>query len=257
MLIFGCVAAGMMILAPPVAAQERAEPDPLGLMMDREDLLELLDEMQAAARSPAYSEALRDRATAEVALIRARLEDGDFQIGDRLILVVEQQEALTDTFTVSGSRSLVLPEVGPVPLAGVLRAELEPYMSQYLSGFVRNPRVHAEPLVRIEIVGGVPRPGFYSVPGDAVLTDVIMLAGGPTSRAKTDAMRVERAGTTIRDSGALRQAVIDGRTIGQLDLRGGDRVVIPEGAGLTSAEGALRFVTLMLSVAVAAAAIFP
>src|SRR5213596_640664 len=43
------------------------------------------------------------------AAIRARLADGDFQPGDRVLLRVDSEPALSDTFTVTPGRTLALP----------------------------------------------------------------------------------------------------------------------------------------------------
>ena len=60
----------------------------------------------------------------EADALRARLRDGDFRGGDRIVLSVRGDSALTDTFTVHPGRTLRLPNLPELPLQGVLRAEL-------------------------------------------------------------------------------------------------------------------------------------
>src|SRR2546425_1957900 len=59
----------------------------------------------------------------EATLVRARLTEGDFQPGDRILLLVEGEKELSDTFTVGPQRDILLPNTGTVSLQGVLRSE--------------------------------------------------------------------------------------------------------------------------------------
>ena len=82
------------VLATPAAAQD--DWDPRRVYMTREALQDLLDRLELTAQSPAYSSALRDRTRGEADLIRTRLQEGDFQVGDRILLVVENEATLTE-----------------------------------------------------------------------------------------------------------------------------------------------------------------
>jgi protein involved in polysaccharide export with SLBB domain len=165
-------------------------------------------------------------AHAEAALIRSRLDGGDFQMGDRILLKVEGERQLSDTFTVGPGPALPLP-VGDVPLGGVLHAELQDRVRAYLARYLRDPLVQTRPLLRILIEGEVARPGFYAVPPDLPLADMVGLAGGLTQRAKVKDVRVERGTDQIWGGEPLRQAMGRGLTLDQLSLRAGDRVYVP------------------------------
>ena len=187
--------AASSLVTPPLVAQQDEDWDPRQVYMSRDELQGLLDRYQAAANSPAYSDHLRGQARNEAALVEIRLQQGDFQIGDRIWLRVRGEETLTDTFTVFEERVLELPDVGDMQLAGVLRAELEASLTEYLGRFIRDPEVQARSLIPITIVGGVGSPGFYTVPSQLRVDDVLMLAGGPTPLAQLDRLRIERGGT--------------------------------------------------------------
>ena len=76
-----------------------------------------------------------------------------------------------------------------------------------------------------------------------------MQAGGPTSRALMDEIRVERGSERILEGEPLQLALAQGWTFDQLSLRGGDRLFIPErGDGVRSVEGWVRIVSLLLSI---------
>ncbi len=188
------------------------------------------------------------------ARLRERLEEGDFRVGDRILLQVENEPTLSDTFAVSSARELVLPEIGAVPLRGVMRGELQQYLTQYLGRFLRAPSVTAHPLIRVGISGGVGQPGFHTVPSDIPITEVLMLAGGPIPEAQLEEMRIERGGEVLWRPDEMRQAMIDGLTLGQLNVQGGDQIVVPRG-GTVGVEQTLRIGFFILSLPVTVAAL--
>jgi hypothetical protein len=77
-----------------------------------------------------------------------------------------------------------------------------------------------------------------------------MAAGGPAGNANIDAIRVERGDLRVWEGDRLQQAMIEGRTLDQLNVHAGDRIFIPQGGGggLVGVQSALRMVTLLLSI---------
>jgi protein involved in polysaccharide export with SLBB domain len=199
--------------------------------MTRAELAHLITIYDGAAGSRATDSDQQALARREIELIRARLSAGDFQIGDQISLEVQGQPQLTGAFSVVAGPegvALRLPMIGDVGLRGVLRSEVEGHLRNEISRFVRDPQVHAEAMIRISVLEGVDRPGFYPVAAEALLTDVLMTAGGPSQRARLDRIRIERGKDRIWQGDALQRAITEGRTLDQLSLRAGDRVVIPE-----------------------------
>lgn len=216
-----------LFMAPDLRAQS-VDWDPRAAEVTRDELSQLLERLEESAAAPGYSERLRQQAAREAAFVRARLETGDFQVGDRVILQVAGEEALSDTFTVTAGQRIELPEVGDLPLTGVLRSELQDHLEQELSRFLQEPSVRAAALIRIAVLGSVGRPGFYTVPATSLLEDALMMAGGPAGGADVDEVVIERAERTIWEGEALQNAMIEGRTLDQLSLRAGDRITVPE-----------------------------
>ncbi len=221
----GGVAAQAPTADAPVPAP--AGMDPGRAQLTRAQLEALLQRYQATAGSTAYTAAYRSRTRAQTTLIRDRLENGDLQVGDHIKLTVEGQQPLTSDFTVEPGRVITLPAIGAIPLAGVLRSELETDLTKQLSKYIVQPTVHAESMVRITVLGAVGKPGFYLVPADALLPDALTQAGGPVTGADLNKMKITRDGQTIWDGGTLRTALVDGWTIDQLSLRAGDQIEVP------------------------------
>ncbi|MGH7483010.1 MAG: polysaccharide biosynthesis/export family protein [Longimicrobiales bacterium] len=214
----------------PVHGQSQDAPalwDPQGIELSRPELEALLARLEEASRSSGYSDATRAHARAEAELVRERLEHGDFDVGDQIHLYVEGEPALQDTFTVNGSREVVLPAIGSVDMSGVLRAEVAEHFAQELARYIREPIVRAESLLRISVIGSVGAPGFYTVQSTALLSDVLMQVGGPTAGSDLDRLRIERDGEPIWEGQALQRALREGRTLDQLSLQAGDQILLP------------------------------
>jgi polysaccharide export outer membrane protein len=181
------------------------------------------------------------------ARIRARLENGDFQVGDQIFIQVQGDSVLTDTFTVVEGVELPLPQLAAIPLRGVLRSELKDKVVAHLSQFLRDPAVDVKPLMRVVVEGQVNKPGFYAAAPEQPLAEVINAAGGFTQQAKVTDIRLQRGTTTLLSGRKLQEALGQGLSLDRLSLRPGDRVFVPQRA---DSERTLRIVGLILSVPV-------
>ena len=206
-----------------------------------------------------------DWLAAETTLIVLRLDQGDFRVGDRVLLNVQdpaplrgpadrlvgtvksEEEQLSDTFTVGTGPELLLPVVGRVSLKGVLRSELEPTLTREVARFIREPVLHAQALISVGVTGEVTKPGYYAVPPDAVVATVLNAAGGPTRDAEMKKLKFDRAGKTLWQGDEFRRAIAEGRTLDQLRVQAGDELIVPTSKH-GDIYGPLRFVAVLLSI---------
>lgn len=179
------------------------------------------DELGAAA-----TQAEQTRNPLQAAAIRQRLRDGDFQVGDRIVLTTFSDAARTDTLVVRAGRLLDLPGKAVLPLSGVLRSELKDRVTTEVLKYVKATEVDVTPLTRIGVFGEVAHPGYFAFRSDAPLTDAIMLAGGPTGTADVQRTVVRRASREYRSADETRQAVAGGLTLDQFGLSAGDELVV-------------------------------
>jgi hypothetical protein len=214
-----------VLSAPGLYAQQQVEWDAGTLYATRAQLEAELAKFEDASKSGVYSPAVRSIARDEADLIRERLVDGDFAAGDQITLQVTGQTGLSATFTVQAGRLLILPDLGPFELTGLLRSELEDSLRAFVSKFIRNPQVYAQTTIRLQLFGAVGNAGFQDVLATARLTDVL---GNPSGSADLDRMKIKRGDDEIWNGDALKQAIIEGRTIDQLSLRNGDTIEVPE-----------------------------
>lgn len=220
----------LLLVGSTAALQAQAEQQWAAQTADltRSELQDLLGRLGDAAKSPGYSLRMRQRASAEAEFVRGRLASGDFRVGDRVLVEIQADTSrLSDTLTVREGPVLAVPRLGDVSLKGVLRSELQDYLSTQIARFIRDVTVHASVLVRLTVQGEVVRQGFYTVPAGGSVEDAVMAAGGPTPKANLEGMEIWRDGRVLLRGADLQRAITAGSTLDQLDLRPGDRIVVP------------------------------
>ena len=220
-------------------------------------------ELQAMAteaeRQAASDPAQRDAAAA----IRERLRDGDFRVGDRIVISTRSSAllpqgvaaALNDTLIVREGRTIRVPNVPDFSLDGILRSELEERLNTHLQGYVRNVDVRVETLLQANISGPVGRPGFTVLAPDMLLTDAIMAGGGISQNADVNRTVVKRDGDVIIDSDSLRVAIQRGATLDRIDFQTGDEIAVGERRNINwrtivtaiTTVGSLAFLVIRLS----------
>lgn len=217
--------------AAPLHAQTSADLDGGRIYVSRAALEALLESYDQAAETAAYSSALRTRARGEAALLRARLAEGDFRVGDQITLVVQDEAELSKTYALQPGPILEFPAMGQLTLRGVLRSEVDSVITQHLTRYIRNPQVRASSTIRLSVLGEVSSPGFLAVDSGMLFTDLLGAAGGATNNADLRRIRVERGRDRIWEGEPLNAAIIEGRTLDELSLQAGDRIVVPTRRG--------------------------
>lgn len=242
----GLIAALWMgFAAMPGAAQNRGPR-----MATRAELEERIGAIQAELRTDIDGRR-EDALEEELQNVAYRLREGDIFEGDVIALAVVGESAWSDDFTVTPQRTIELENVDPIPLNNVLYSELQPYLTEQLGRYLREPRVRAEAMKRVAVLGAVANPGFYPVSGSIIVSDLIEEAGGPSSTAKLDEVEFRRLGKRVgfNTGGPI---ALQAYSLDALGIRSGDELHIPAsnpaGGGfwrgllaVTSAAGAIAF----------------
>jgi hypothetical protein len=240
-----------IVLVADVPAQVPTPPDARRLQSSRAELEALVAQADSVAARTSDGE-IREQKRAEAAALRQRLIEGDFHVGDRIILAVANDSALTDTFTVRTGKALTLPNLPDISLQGVLRAELHDVVSREIGKYVKDPRVQAKALIRLQVSGPVGNPGFHQFESDILLSDAIMQAGGPGANADLNRTVIKREGREVLSRKAVQQALTGGATLDQLNLKPGDEIVVP----VVAQSGWRSHVGLAVSVTTAVLSIY-
>ena len=221
----------VLVLADLALCSGQDSLGPTRLEIDRAELTSLLDQYDAMVQSTAYSDVLRNEVRAQADLIRERLRLGDFQAGNEIVLFIEGGGATqSDTLTVESGPLIDVPTLGPILLHGVLRSELETHLATEIGRFIQTPKIQARALIRVSVAGAVGQPGFYALPTDLRLSDVVTLAGGAQAGADPGRIRVERGRDELWSVEELLAPVAQGRTLDEVGLQPGDRIILQEGS---------------------------
>jgi hypothetical protein len=248
---------------PLCAGSARAQrPDTVAVgahraMVTREELQAALDEIQRGLASTAYSASLKAAKQAEADVIRNRLEEGDFRAGDEIKVTVLLEPGLSAVYTVTSSRTIVLPGNTEISVRKVLRSEIQAYLTTELKRVVNDPSVTAESSVRISIFGGVGHPGFYNAPANMLLSSVIQtIGGGPANNYQPKKSQIIRNGIVVVDGPEFSDALFKGRTLDQLNIQAGDVIQVaikPASAlfwrivgGLTAVSGVIYLLIVVV-----------
>jgi protein involved in polysaccharide export with SLBB domain len=163
----------------------------------------------------------------DIAALEERLSVGDFKLGDRFVITVVWDETFSDTATVREGYLVSIRGLPDATVQGVLRAELVDHLTAHVSRYLKNVQVRVNVFHRISVLGEVRSIGFFLVAPDRPISELIMAAGGPTQLSKLDQLEVRRNGRVVLTAKQSRQALREGRTIEELDIRSGDEVTIP------------------------------
>lgn len=225
--VFASQAVAQQATVPDSASRRASDSTQRTAQATRAQLEALAGQYEREAQS-ATDGAVRSQKMAAATAVRDRLRNGDFQVGDRVALVVRGDSSLSDTVSVRAGRVIQLKGLPDIPLQGVLHSELDGYLEKELGKYLRNPEVEATSLVRLALLGQVAHPGFYSFPADMTLSDAIMIAGGPTQGGDVNKTVVKRNDKIAFNDKVVQQAFASGTTLDQMNLRAGDEVVVGE-----------------------------
>ncbi len=188
----------------------------------------------------------KERVYAEAVAIKERLDEGDFQNGDRISLVVRGDTALSDTFAVNANRAIELPNIGAVPLQGVLRSELQAHLEEVLSHYLKSPEITTTSLIRIAVIGQVARPGFLYLSATSVAADAFAAAGGLTPSSDLKKTKITRNGQTLIEGQPMQNDLANGRSLDQMNMQSGDEILVGE---KPAAGGFVRAIIVVGAVA--------
>ena len=171
------------------------------------------------------------------------MTEGDIRAGDEIKVDVLNEIGLSATYTITPARTLTLPAGVEIPMRGVLRSEVQDYLTKEFKRYVINPSITATTYVRISMFGALNKPGFFAAPASTLLSQEIMTdGGGPTNVVRWNKSTIKRGDRVILDGHAFEAALRQGLTLDQLNIQAGDRIDLaakPAGGLLLQILGAM------------------
>jgi protein involved in polysaccharide export with SLBB domain len=212
-----------LVVAPSAAAQAAQ-----GLQLaSRAELVARKDSLERVLAAGALRGKSREQAAGEVAALQRRLEEGDFQVGDRFLVTILHDNAVSDSVLVREERAVSIASLPDASVQGVLRSELTDHLSAHVAKYLKSATVRTQLLTRVSVIGAVARPGYYYVAPNRPVSELLMAVGGAAPTAKLAGAEVRRNGRVVLPSKAVRRALEAGLTLEQLDIRSGDEMLVP------------------------------
>lgn len=154
----------------------------------------------------------------------AAVEPADFRLaaGDKLRVTVFGEDKLTGEYGIDVGGYVSMPLAGTVKAAGLTKVELEKALARKLSGeYLRDPKVTVEVATfrPFYILGEVEKPGEYPYKSGLNVMSAMAVAGGPTYRASSSKILIQRGGVGAFQEVALSPTV---------QVYPGDLVRVPE-----------------------------
>jgi polysaccharide biosynthesis/export protein len=170
--------------------------------------------------------------------------------GDMVRLRIWGDTLLAGDFPVDERGQVVLPRLGGRDVREISPQALRDGVVAEYQRMLRNPSVELLTFRRVVILGAVRDPGVHHMPtGQSSLSDALALAGGVAPDGRYDRVRITRDGESVEH-----RLASDWRT-GDIGLRSGDEVFVPERPWLTRNQAVMATV-ISSAVSVLVAIIF-
>jgi protein involved in polysaccharide export with SLBB domain len=163
--------------------------------------------------------------------------------GDELQISVWGQFNFSRRLIVNRTGEVILPEAGPVSVAGVSYSQAASIFKSALTRFYKNfdlnvtlGRLHS---VQVFVVGEARRPGSYTVSSLSTLVNAIFASGGPSARGSMRNIQLKRGNQTIRDFD-LYELLIHGDKSRDSQLAPGDVILIPAAGPRVALAGSIE-----------------
>jgi polysaccharide export outer membrane protein len=115
--------------------------------------------------------------------------------GDILRVDVWRQPEFSGEFEISSEGSLVHPLYQGVTVAGLTLPAARERLSEFLRTYLQGAQLVVEPMSSITVSGEVNQPNVYHVAWGTTIAEALGHAGGPTTEAQLDKVRLVRDGT--------------------------------------------------------------
>jgi protein involved in polysaccharide export with SLBB domain len=132
---------------------------------------------------------------------------------------------LVGGYAIDSSGFAELPVIGRIEVGGRTRADLEEYLSQKLSNYLKDTHVRVLPAIRLSFLGYFTHQGQYYVSPRATVWEAARKAGGIAGERTLGKIKVMRGEKTLNVS--FLDEYSRGRSLTAAGLRSGDIVVVP------------------------------
>jgi protein involved in polysaccharide export with SLBB domain len=160
----------------------------------------------------------------------------EFLAGDaiRIAVPADTGSVLKGVYPIDGQGMADLPIAGKVVVAGKTRQNIEQYLEGLWAPLLKDAHVQATPAIRVAVMGNVKIPGYYYPSPDAVVFDVINMAGGPLQPWKIEKTQHIRGREVVNSR--LIDYVSRSMTLREAGIVSGDEILLPVPERITMKE---------------------
>jgi len=219
------------------------QPTPFNLLSLRDLYTQVPDQVSSLKRFGSDAFLSRGMSSREVTL---DLPVGsDYVLGPGDGINVDLWGGLSQRFTrtVDQEGKIVLPEAGPVVVAGMTLERAQKVIESALAPQFRNARVEVSMTrlrtVRVYVVGDVQRPGAYDVSSMSTPLNALYAAGGPTAIGSLRIARHYRGKSLVREVD-LYDFLLRGIHGDSERLQPGDTILVPPAGPQVTVAGMVR-----------------
>lgn len=150
-----------------------------------------------------------------------------FKAGDAVKISVypDTTSFLHNIFPIDGEGAINLPVLGKIVVTKMSKSELEDFIKNNYSQYLRVPNVQVQPLIRASLLGGFNEPGLYFIDKYATMWDLVQLAHGTTMEDGLKKMKWERNRKTIQSN--LIPFFESGKSLADIGFKSGDQIWTP------------------------------
>jgi polysaccharide biosynthesis/export protein len=194
---------------------------------------------------PIFGAALFDHVPGTFLPSNRALVGPDYVIGpdDELQITVWGQLNFVRRLVVDSRGEIVLPDVGPITVAGVpygqVAAVLKTAMLRSFKNFELSVTLGRLRSIQIFVVGDARRPGSYTVSSLTTLVNAVFASGGPTSRGSMRSIRLQRGDKKLCEFD-LYDLLMRGDTSRDAPLKGGDVILIAPAGPRVAVAGSVE-----------------
>lgn len=155
---------------------------------------------------------------------------------------------LNNVFPIDDRGYVELPVYGKTKISHMTRDQFVAFIREQYKDELIYPNIQVKPMIRISVLGGVPRPGFYYFDEERSLWEVMYEVGGTMDENGLKEMRWKRSGKNVEEN--LIPSLQTGISLKRMGFRSGDQIWVksPNKPGkLERARSYLTFVTAAAS----------
>ena len=169
----------------------------------------------------------KDERSEEQTLEPQNVVSKPFRPGDAISISTfpDTSSFLNSVFPIDDYGYIELLLLGKVRITQMTVAELQNYLKNQFKAYLRYPNVLVKPLIRVSIMGGVPKPGLYYVDEKSSLWEVVRIAGGTTLEEGLKELHWERDQDDVVDD--LIPYFQSGISLKRMGFKSGDQLWTP------------------------------